>query len=77
MQDLISEIICPTFVFMLSPCCKLTTMFPSLAANLKGVRPLLLGTMSRGTDWSSSKSRANIRSMAWQAVVLLGWRTKM
>lgn len=71
----ISEIICPRFLFLL--CSTLTTMFPSLAASLKGVRPLLLGTMSRGTGWSSSASRVNIRSMAWHAVVLLGCRTKM
>lgn len=55
----------------------LTTMFPSLAASLKGVRPREFGTISRGTDWSSSASRARIRSMAWHAIVLLGCRTKM
>lgn len=55
----------------------LTTLFPSLAASLKGVRPRLLGTMSRGTDWSNSASRAIIRSMAWHAIVLLGCRIRM
>lgn len=55
----------------------LTTLFPSLAASLKGVRPRLLGTISSDTDWSNSASRAIIRSMAWHAIVLLGCRTKM
>lgn len=55
----------------------LTTLFPSLAASLKGVRPRLLGTMSSGTDWSNSASRAIMRSMAWHAVVLLGCSIKM
>lgn len=55
----------------------LTTVFPSLAAILKGVRPRKLGTMSSGTDWSISASRAIMRSMTWQAVILLGCRTKM
>lgn len=65
--------ICSTFhVWVL-----LTTVFPSFAASLKGVRPLELGTISRGTCWSSSASRAIIKSMTWQAMFLLGCKTKM